>query len=331
MAGVYMLQLSIAHLMSECGDIFYNRLDLSSTLGGLGDGTARICFEARLTLWQHQAGVGSHNAIAFADNKVANICYTTSDNRVGRPQNANSSHRVAGQTSYTTHPHARLSTAPEDLYLRVAVTSSAHSGRLAFVEDLEVFSIDASSFRPLRDTLDFYIRHSGSHKAAYAMFTSGSTGNLEGFVVEYDLYYADAQARPPVLGRGESSRVLQFASHAFDPIIEDIMTSLTFGGCVCILSTDASLLKLWEESIQRDLGRVSASAAFFGYGGDSLAAIRLSLARRKRLQPTAATIHRNLILKDMAQWISFSPVTHTLFTFQPSSFVSHMESQTNFA
>ncbi|KAI1747345.1 hypothetical protein F4782DRAFT_521601 [Xylaria castorea] len=135
------------------------------------------------------------------------------------------------------HPDTRLSMILEDLDARVAVTSSAHSGRLAFFEDIEVISIDESSFRPLGDPLDPYVRHSNSHNAAYAMFTSGSTGRPKGFVVEHGSYCTGARARAPILGRDGSSRVLQFASYGFDPSIEDIMTTLMFGGCVCIPST----------------------------------------------------------------------------------------------
>ncbi|KAL7940311.1 hypothetical protein V8C42DRAFT_363200 [Trichoderma barbatum] len=135
------------------------------------------------------------------------------------------------------HPDARLSTILDDVDARVAVTSSTHSGRLAFVENVQVISIDESSFLPLGNTLDPYVRHSDSHNAAYAMFTSGSTGRPKGFVVEHGSYCTGAQARAPVLGRGGNSRVLQFASYGFDPSIEDIMTTLMFGGCVCIPST----------------------------------------------------------------------------------------------
>ncbi|KAI0508575.1 hypothetical protein F5B22DRAFT_392567 [Xylaria bambusicola] len=135
------------------------------------------------------------------------------------------------------HPNARLSMILEDLNATIAVTSDTHSGRLSFVEDIEVIVVNESCFRPSSAPPNPIVNPSKSRNAAYAMFTSGSTGRPKGFVVEHGAYCTGAQIRARTISRDENSRVLQFASYGFDPSIEDIMTTLIFGGCVCIPSS----------------------------------------------------------------------------------------------
>ncbi|KAI2788152.1 hypothetical protein POX_e06164 [Penicillium oxalicum] len=70
--------------------------------------------------------------------------------------------------------------------------------------------------------------------AAYAFFTSGTTGRPKGCIIEHGAFVASALERAKVLVRDESSRVLQVATHTFDPAMEDILTTLLVGGCVCV-------------------------------------------------------------------------------------------------
>lgn len=72
--------------------------------------------------------------------------------------------------------------------------------------------------------------------AAYAVFTSGSTGKPKASVIEHQSFLSAAEAHHRVLQLGNSSRVLQFASYAFDASIVEILTTLLSGGCVCIPS-----------------------------------------------------------------------------------------------
>ncbi|KAK9425245.1 putative Nonribosomal peptide synthetase easA [Seiridium unicorne] len=76
-----------------------------------------------------------------------------------------------------------------------------------------------------------------SANLAYAIFTSGSTGKPKGVLIEHRQFCSGVIGpRQVALLRSKESRVLQFASLSFDTSLEDILTTLLFGGCVCIPS-----------------------------------------------------------------------------------------------
>ncbi|KAE8419884.1 hypothetical protein BDV36DRAFT_293776 [Aspergillus pseudocaelatus] len=72
----------------------------------------------------------------------------------------------------------------------------------------------------------------------YILSTSGTTGTPKIFGVQHKSFATGAIARAPLLRRGPDSRVLQFAPYAFDPSVEDILTTLMFGGCICVPSDE---------------------------------------------------------------------------------------------
>ncbi|KAH7042835.1 hypothetical protein B0J12DRAFT_761479 [Macrophomina phaseolina] len=71
---------------------------------------------------------------------------------------------------------------------------------------------------------------------AYLIFTSGSTGEPKGVEVEHRAFCTGALRRAPLINRNGNSRVFQFSSYGFDTSIEDILTTLITGGCVCVPS-----------------------------------------------------------------------------------------------
>ncbi|KAI0478119.1 hypothetical protein F4859DRAFT_520982 [Xylaria cf. heliscus] len=71
---------------------------------------------------------------------------------------------------------------------------------------------------------------------AYAVFTSGSSGRPKGVAIEHRAFCSSAVAHAAALNMDHTSRVLQFASYAFDACLTEMLTALIVGACVCIPS-----------------------------------------------------------------------------------------------
>ncbi|KAJ5684602.1 uncharacterized protein N7477_000947 [Penicillium maclennaniae] len=80
-----------------------------------------------------------------------------------------------------------------------------------------------------------------SQNAAYVLFTSGSTGEPKGTLLEHRAFLSSAKAHGPGLAISRDSRCLQFAAHTFDASLSESLTPLIAGACVCIPSEEARL------------------------------------------------------------------------------------------
>lgn len=76
------------------------------------------------------------------------------------------------------------------------------------------------------------------HNILYAGFTSGSTGEPKGFVMDHTAFSSGLKEYCRQSGLNSSSRVLQFASYGFIISLTDQIAPLTRGGCVCVPSED---------------------------------------------------------------------------------------------
>ena len=75
----------------------------------------------------------------------------------------------------------------------------------------------------------------------YIIFTSGSTGTPKGVQISHETYTSSAYPRAAAVGYTEQSRVLDFASYAFDVSIDSMLLTLANGGCLCIPSDEDRL------------------------------------------------------------------------------------------
>lgn len=75
----------------------------------------------------------------------------------------------------------------------------------------------------------------------YIIFTSGSTGTPKGVKISHQTYTSSAIPRARAVGYTEESRVLDFASYAFDVSIDSMLLTLGNGGCLCIPSDEDRL------------------------------------------------------------------------------------------
>ncbi|KAM0437031.1 hypothetical protein ACHAQK_007509 [Fusarium lateritium] len=85
---------------------------------------------------------------------------------------------------------------------------------------------------------------------AYILFTSGSTGTPKGVLIQHSAVSSSCFYHGKVMGFNADTRTLQFSSFTFDPSILEIFTTLTFGGCVCMLP-DEDRLGYKDDSLRK--------------------------------------------------------------------------------
>nr|POF01389.1 nonribosomal peptide synthetase vlms [Quercus suber] len=92
---------------------------------------------------------------------------------------------------------------------------------------------------------------------AYVIFTSGSTGEPKGVVIEHSAASTSCLSHGLRLGFDRTSRVLQFSAYTFDACIMELVTTLMFGGCICLPTDDDRL-----SGLETFMNRVSVNTAF---------------------------------------------------------------------
>lgn len=80
--------------------------------------------------------------------------------------------------------------------------------------------------------------------AAYAIFTSGTTGKPKATVVEHMALSTTAVAMTDALHMNSGTRALQFSNYTFDVSVLEIMMTLMTGGCVCVPSEEERMNNL---------------------------------------------------------------------------------------
>ncbi|PYH48570.1 acetyl-CoA synthetase-like protein, partial [Aspergillus saccharolyticus JOP 1030-1] len=151
-----------------------------------------------------------------------------------------------------SHPAQRL----EEIYRRgsanVMIATKATAAKVNFggktivIDDDNdtTFSTVLTGLRPLpKITCD---------NTAYVVFTSGTSGKPKGVVVEHRSLSTSVLMNSAALNIRESTRVFQFASHAFDASLLDIFAPLVMGGCVCIPSEQERKNNLGEACRRMD-------------------------------------------------------------------------------
>ncbi|QDS69526.1 Nonribosomal peptide synthetase 4 [Venturia effusa] len=120
----------------------------------------------------------------------------------------------------------------------------------------------------------------------YIIFTSGSTGTPKGVQLSHRTYTSSAIPRAQAVGYMENSRVLDFASYAFDVSIDSMLLTLSHGGCLCIPSDEDRLndinsairdMKINYAGLTPSLARildadVISSLDALGLGGEAVSA-----------------------------------------------------------
>ena len=147
------------------------------------------------------------------------------------------------------HPQERLKKMCRDMNCRLVVSSeklSTISAQLA----AEAIIVGDSNHLWQDPTEDWAPPAISPDNALYAVFTSGSTGTPKCVIIEHRSYCTSASGQISYFGWGKGSRVLQFASYAFDASVMENLTTLMGGGCVCVLS-DSERIDAFSEAASR--------------------------------------------------------------------------------
>lgn len=135
-----------------------------------------------------------------------------------------------------THPKARLQSIIKDTKATIILTQAHLLDQVSHLINTTI-SVDQLGLEktPLAATSTLGSR-SSPNSAAFIVYTSGSTGTPKGIVLEHQSLCTSLLGNGVAMGIGPTTRVLQFASYTFDVCLEEILSTLMLGGCVCIPS-----------------------------------------------------------------------------------------------
>jgi len=142
----------------------------------------------------------------------------------------------------THYPLSRIGAVVVDAGIRVLLLDKAQSSRLEGTAGVtHQIVVEGSLFERLPVQTVLPRTSVSPDSAAWIIYTSGSTGTPKGVVLEHKALCTGIIAHGRLFGNGPHTRALQFASHTFGVVIEDMFTTLVFGGCACIPSEDERL------------------------------------------------------------------------------------------
>jgi len=142
-----------------------------------------------------------------------------------------------------TLPLARLQNMAEQVSAKAMLSSCKQQDRsTSIMPDGKLFVVGAETFASLLDSQVLSkVPIVPPSTLMYIIFTSGSTGTPKGVQISHQTYTSSAIPRARAVGYTEDSRVLDFASYAFDVSIDSMLLTLANGGCLCIPSDEDRL------------------------------------------------------------------------------------------
>jgi amino acid adenylation domain-containing protein/non-ribosomal peptide synthase protein (TIGR01720 family) len=142
--------------------------------------------------------------------------------------------------------------------------SPKHINRLQQVAN-EIVAVDADMISHLPDAENDQLPLVKSTDVAYLIWTSGTTGEPKGTMIEHGAYCSGARAHGPAMGMSSQSRVLQFAAHVFDASLVEILTTLMLGAVVCIPTEDERLNDITSCIRQLQVNWAVLTPSFIGF------------------------------------------------------------------
>jgi non-ribosomal peptide synthetase component F len=134
------------------------------------------------------------------------------------------------------HPQSRLRGLVADLGATIILTSSTCLDKVCSL-GAQPFVVSQSSIDQLPAVPHCLATQQVSPpNAAYAIFTSGTTGMPKATVIQHTALSTTSLHLAKILGLDTTTRALQFSSYTFDVSVLDIHGTLINGGCVCVPS-----------------------------------------------------------------------------------------------
>nr|BAN91486.1 putative FR901379 nonribosomal peptide synthase like protein [Tolypocladium parasiticum] len=137
------------------------------------------------------------------------------------------------------HPLTRIRSILADSASSVMLVDATQRERLADVH-ATLINVDAKLIERLssqnQDQTQVLQTEVTPRNLAWVVYTSGSTGNPKGVMLEHRALSTSLLAHGYAFGMDINTRTIQFAAHTFDAAIQDIFTTFCKGGCVCIPS-----------------------------------------------------------------------------------------------
>ncbi|KAJ0418108.1 hypothetical protein BJY00DRAFT_315323 [Aspergillus carlsbadensis] len=134
------------------------------------------------------------------------------------------------------HPESRLRGLVADLGAKIILTSSTCLDKVSNL-GAQPLVVSRSSIDQLPTTSRSLVTQQVSpSSAAYAIFTSGTTGMPKATVIQHTALSTTSIYLAKVLGLDSTTRALQFSSYTFDVSVLDIHGTLINGGCICVPS-----------------------------------------------------------------------------------------------
>ncbi|KAF7590342.1 Non-ribosomal peptide synthetase [Aspergillus hancockii] len=192
-----------------------------------------------------------------------------------------------------TLPLARLQNMAKQVGAKAMVSSRKQHGlATTILPNGNHFVVEADTFAHFSDSQELpTLSPVPSSTLMYIIFTSGSTGTPKGVTISHETYTSSAIPRAKAVGYTEESRVLDFASYAFDVSIDSMLLTLGNGGCLCIPSDEDRLndinqvirkMKINYAGITPSMARildpdVITSLSGLGLGGEAASASDVNL------------------------------------------------------
>ena len=141
-------------------------------------------------------------------------------------------------------PEGRLSTIAQQTEAKLLVCSKAQSSLASRIAgSATVLPVSESKFSKIYRPYAAQVANTSLPPVSpsalmYLQFTSGSTGLPKACMLSHSHYTSGAIPRARMIGYGEKSRVLDFASYAFDVSIDSMLCALAFGSTLCTPSEE---------------------------------------------------------------------------------------------